>query len=64
MGWTLYIFVIFGFACLFFLGAALALNWAHRNGQLSNLEEGAKSIFDEDEPEGSQTDFFPSKRKD
>jgi nitrogen fixation-related uncharacterized protein len=63
MGWTAYITVIFGFASLFFLGAALALHWAHRNGQLENLERGSRSIFDDEEPEGVQTDHFPSKGK-
>lgn len=63
MGWTAYITVIFGFASLFFVGAALALHWAHRHGQLDNLEKGSRSIFDEEEPEGVQSDFFPDKRK-
>ncbi len=57
-----YILLAFIFASLLFLGAAAALWWAYRNGQLSNLEEGARSIFDEDEePLGEQTDFFPGK---
>lgn len=62
MGWTAYILILFVFAALFFLAAAFALSWAHRNGQLENLEEGARSIFDEEEPEGVQTDFFPSRK--
>ena len=62
MEWSQYIFVGFLFACVFFAGAALALHWAHRNGQLSNLEEGSRSIFDEDEPLGEVTDQFPEKR--
>lgn len=61
MDWTPYIGAIFGIACLFFLGAAYALHWAHKNKQLENLEEGAMSIFDEEEPAGEQTDFFPGK---
>ena len=57
-----YILLAFIFASLLFLGAAAALWWAYRNGQLTNLEEGARSIFDEEEePLGEQTDFFPGK---
>lgn len=65
MNWSGYILLGFIFASVFFILASLALFWAHRNGQLSNLEEGSKSIFDEDEPEGEVTDAFPqsSKRK-
>ena len=61
MDWTQYIILGFVFACLFFLGAAAALYWAHRHGQLQNLDQGAESIFDEDEPLGERTDFFPGK---
>jgi nitrogen fixation-related uncharacterized protein len=63
MEWNQYILLGFIFASLFFLGGALALYWAHKNGQLGNLEKGARSIFDEDEPEGEVTDSFPSKRE-
>lgn len=63
MEWSQYILIGFLFASLFFVAAALALHWAHRNGQLKNLEKGATSIFDEDEPEGEITDSFPEKRR-
>lgn len=63
MEWGTYILGGFLFASLFFLAAAYALHWAHKKGQLSNLEEGARSIFDEDEPEGEITDQFPTKAK-
>lgn len=63
MNWGQYILVGFIFAGLFFVGAALALFWAHRHGQLSNLEKGATSIFDEDEPVGEVTDKFPKKAR-
>ena len=62
MGTFGYISIIFVLASLFFICAAYALHWAHRNRQLEDLEEGARSIFDEDEPEGEQTDFFPRHR--
>lgn len=62
MDWSQYILVGFVFASLFFLAAAAALYWAHRHGQLDNLEKGARSIFDEDEPIGEVTDEFPAKK--
>jgi nitrogen fixation-related uncharacterized protein len=63
MQWSAYIILGMVFASVFFVCAAYALYWAHKNGQLSNFEEGAKSIFDEEEPQGDQTDFFPGKDK-
>jgi nitrogen fixation-related uncharacterized protein len=62
MGWTVYILVFMGVAALFFIAASYALHWAHRHKQLENFEEGARSIFDEDEPEGEITDAFPPPR--
>jgi nitrogen fixation-related uncharacterized protein len=63
MQWSQYILVGFLFASLFFVAASLALYWAHKHGQLSNLERGSKSIFDEDEPMGEVTDQFPQRRE-
>ncbi len=63
MDWGQYILLGFVFASIFFLAGAAALHWAHRNGQLSNLDKGARSIFDEDEPEGEITDAFPRRRR-
>lgn len=60
--WSTYIGIVFAFAGLLFIGAAVALYWAHKNGQLRNFEEGSRSIFDEDEPEGTHTDAFPKKK--
>ena len=62
MGWAGYITILCGLAALFFIVAAYALHWAQRNKQLENLEDGARSIFDEDEPEGEVTDGFPPPR--
>lgn len=62
MDWSAYILVGFLFASLFFVGASIALYWAHKHGQLSNLEKGSTSIFDEDEPMGEVTDSFPEKK--
>jgi len=63
MGWTVYITILMGLAALFFIGASYALHWAHRNKQLENLEDGARSIFDDDEPEGEVTDQILSRRR-
>lgn len=46
---------------VFLSGTALAaFYWAVKDGQLNNLPEGARSIFDDDEPVGTPTDKFPS----
>jgi nitrogen fixation-related uncharacterized protein len=42
--------------------AVYALQWSSKNGQLRDFEKGAASIFDEQEPVGAPTDFFPGKR--
>jgi nitrogen fixation-related uncharacterized protein len=42
--------------------ALLALRWALRHGEFRNLSGIALSIFDDDEPVGQQTDFFPGRR--
>jgi nitrogen fixation-related uncharacterized protein len=39
--------------------ALWALRWAARNGEFRDLSRIALNIFDEDEPVGRQTDFFP-----
>ncbi|MDP0498543.1 MAG: cbb3-type cytochrome oxidase assembly protein [Verrucomicrobiota bacterium JB022] len=62
MSWPEYIGIGAVFASLFFFGGVFALYWAKKNNQFDNLEESARVIFDEDEPEGTQTDFFPGKK--
>lgn len=61
MQWTTYILLGLVGGGIFFAAAALALQWAAKNGQLSDFEKGARSIFDEEEPEGQMTDHFPKK---
>jgi nitrogen fixation-related uncharacterized protein len=39
--------------------ALWALRWAVRNGEFRDMSRIALTIFDEDEPIGRQTDFFP-----
>lgn len=60
MEWFFYA-VAFPVTLLLLASAAFALYWASRHGQLRNLERGAKTIFDNKEPIGVQTDFFPGK---
>ena len=47
---------------IFFLTAVIALFWASKHGQLRDFEKGARSIFDEEEPEGTLGDAFPGQR--
>ncbi len=52
------------FGLVFLSGSALlAFYWAVKDGQLNNLPEAAKSIFDDDEPVGIPTDRFPVKQR-
>jgi nitrogen fixation-related uncharacterized protein len=57
--WALYVTVVAIFATLFLISAIYALYWASKNKQFKNFEAGAKTIFDDEEPEGVPTDFFP-----
>ena len=55
-----YVFVfIWGFALVAGITAVWLLAWAIRNGEFENMRAGARSIFDEFEPEGRVTDYFP-----
>ncbi|TAG32986.1 MAG: cbb3-type cytochrome oxidase assembly protein CcoS [Verrucomicrobia bacterium] len=53
--WFLY-FVALPMAMLIVLSAVYGLYWASRKGQLQDLDEGAKVIFDSAEPVGTPTD--------
>lgn len=53
--WFLY-YVALPVAMLVVASAVYGLYWASRKGQLQNLEEGAKVIFDDEEPIGVPTD--------
>jgi nitrogen fixation-related uncharacterized protein len=57
MTWT-YI-LIWGSWITFGATTVWALAWAIRTGQFSNMQQGARSIFDEEEPINQMTDFFP-----
>ena len=54
--------LIWGCMLIFGSTAVCALLWAIRSGQMSNLRAGAATIFDDNEPIGRQTDFFPGER--
>lgn len=58
-----YIVVGLIFSGLIMASAVVMLTWAVKRGQFKNLERGAVSIFDEEEPLGVQTDYFPGERE-
>ncbi len=62
MGYGAYTFVVV-LAAAVMASAVYALYWAVKTGQFRNFEKGATAIFDDEEPEGHPTDFFPQKRK-
>ena len=62
MEWVFY-GIAFLISVLVTATAVYALYWSSKKGQLRNLEQGALSIFDEQEPVGKPTDFFPGKRQ-
>ena len=43
----------------FFASAIYARLWARRQRQFHDFEKGARSVFDDEEPEGAVTDHFP-----
>lgn len=53
--WFLF-YVALPMAMLVVASAVYGLYWASKKGQLQNLEDGAKVIFDEEEPIGTPTD--------
>ena len=56
---TTYYLLVFGVLICFFGSVIYALHWSIRNGQFSDYQKGANSIFDDEEPVGEVTDFFP-----
>lgn len=55
-----YYILVFGLIAVFSASVIWGLWWALRGGQFSNFQQGATSIFDEDEPVGRPTDQFPN----
>jgi cbb3-type cytochrome oxidase maturation protein len=60
MNWVNYIPLVI-LPVLIFTTAIFAFLWSIKNGEFRDLEAQARSIFDESEPEGVPTDFFPGK---
>jgi len=62
MDWVFYSIAFF-VSVLVTGSAVYALYWSSKKGQLRDLEKGALSIFDENEPVGQPTDLFPGKSR-
>lgn len=59
------VYILLGAGLVIFGGTTVAaFYWAARTGQFRNLEEGAKVIFDDDEPIGTATDVFSDRKAD
>ena len=59
------VYILLGAGLVIFGGTTLAaFYWAARTGQFRNLEEGAKVIFDADEPVGTATVTFSDRNAD
>ena len=60
-------FVVFMFIWSFALISGITmvwlLSWAIRRGEFRDLRQGARMIFDEDEPIGVVTDHFPGEAR-
>ena len=52
--------MIWGSMVVFGASAVLALAYAIQNGEMRDFRDGARSIFDSDEPVGRPTDSFPN----
>lgn len=58
-------YAILAAGMVFFGGTTVAaFYWAARTGQFRNLDAGARSIFDGDEPVGTATDTFADRPAD
>lgn len=62
MEWWVYT-LLFVLAMLITGSAVYAFFWASKTGQFRDLEAQSRSIFDDSEPEGVQSDFFPRPRR-
>lgn len=60
---TLVYATIWGAVALFGVTAVAGLAWAVSRGQMEDPAEGARSIFDDEEPIGVMTDRFPEVRR-
>lgn len=60
MEWAAYIPVVV-IAMAIFTSAVYALYWALKHHQFKELDRGADVIFDDEEPIGQPTDFYPGR---
>lgn len=60
MDWDNSLLVVVLLGAVFFAGAIAAFVWARRQRQFDDFEKGARSIFNDEEPEGTVTDAFPA----
>lgn len=58
---VIYYLILIGGLVLLTGSALFALRWALRTGQLKYPAKIALQIFDEEEPVGEMTDFFPGR---
>lgn len=56
-----YILVIITMGIAFFGTVIAALCWSAKQGHFKNFEQTARSIFNNEEPVGIQSDGFPTK---
>lgn len=54
---------IWSFALISGIAMVWLLAWAIRKGEFRDLRQGARMIFDDDEPIGVVTDHFPGERR-
>lgn len=54
---------IWSFALISGITMVWLLAWAIRKGEFRDLRQGARMIFDDDEPIGLVTDRFPEERR-
>lgn len=60
MDWDSSLLFVAFLGVLFFASAVYAFVWARRQRQFNNFDQGARAVFDDEEPEGVVTDTFPS----
>ncbi len=56
--------LIWGTWVIFGISVIWALSWAVSRGHMTNVEQSGQSIFDDEEPIGEMTDYFPGEGPD
>lgn len=60
MDWDKSLLFVAFLGVLFFASAVYAFAWARRQRQFNDFDQGARAVFDDEEPEGTVTDAFPT----